>query len=151
MRIVTFFLAALFAGCVAEPSPVYDGYETARSHAYRGNGCSFRALEQSLWQLKNRGFSPRYREAFAQSYHGTCNDIMRRRGIRQKETTPSKNPEDDYSSALLVPQVDKPIARQSLNSTAADFLFPNDLFPPLPKRLSRAKNGDVSGFSVLSL
>lgn len=91
MRIVTFFLVALLAGCVAEPAPGYHGYETARLHAYRGNGCSFPALEQSLFQLKTQGFSPQYREAFAQSYKRTCDDILRKREARQKGATSDKS------------------------------------------------------------
>lgn len=123
MRIITFFLAALFAGCVAEPAPEYDGYEAARLHAYGGNGCSSRALEQSLLQLKAQGFSPQYREAFAQSYKRTCDDITRRREARQKGATPSDKSRSNPSFALLVPRVGKPINRQSLNQTAAGFLF----------------------------
>lgn len=96
MRIVSFLILVLLVGCVSEPSPVYDGYETARLHAYRGNGCSSPALEQSLWRLKNQGFSPQYRETFAQSYHRTCSDIMRRRASRQKEQFYSINPGNDY-------------------------------------------------------
>lgn len=89
MRNALFLLWALLVGCVAEPAPGYDGYETARLHAYQGNGCSFPALEQSLWKLKTQGFSLKYQEAFTQSYKRTCDDITRKREARQKGATPS--------------------------------------------------------------